>query len=220
MITDQIAAVRQELLQRPAGLVRHVERVLDEAIPLAALWGADKERVELSVWGHDLFRAKSPTEQLRLAKEVGVEIDEDAKAYPILLHGPIAATVLRERFRLTDEEALMAVRDHTSGLDQMSLLAKILLIADKIEKRKRQGAPELADVRQLARRDLDTAILCWSDWRWATEAREGYRIQASHWRARQHWVEEHHAEIGMPPRATGRAFAAAARREGLAPSRE
>lgn len=220
MITNQIAAVREELLQRPDGLVRHVERVLDEAIPLAVLWGADKERVELSVWGHDLFRSKSPAEQLRLAKEVGVEIDVDAKAYPILLHGPIAAAVLREQFHITDEEALMAVRDHTSGLDQMSLLAKILLIADKIEKRKRRGVPELADIRQLAHRDLDTAILCWSDWRWTTEARERYPTQASHWRARQHWVEEHHAEIGMPQRSTGSAFAAAARREGLAPSRE
>ena len=217
MIARQVAAVREELLLRPRGLVRHVGRVLDEALPLARHWLADEQRVELAVWGHDLFRSEPPAEQIRLAGEVGVEIDADSREYPILLHGPIAAVVLRERFGITDEEALMAVRDHTSGLAQMSLLAKILLIADKIEKKKRRGVPELADIRRVARRDLDTAILCWADWRWTVEARERYRTQASHWRARRQWVEEHHRDIGMPERVTGSSFAAAARREGLVP---
>lgn len=217
MIADQVAAVREELLLRPAGLVRHVRRVLDEALPLARHWLADEQRVELAVWGHDLFRSESPAEQIRLAGEVGVEIDADSRDYPILLHGPIAAVVLRERFGITDEEALMAVRDHTSGLAQMGLLAKILLIADKIEKKKRRGVPELADIRRIARRDLDTAILCWADWRWTVEARERYRTQEAHWRAREAWVEEHHRDIGMPERVTGSSFAAAARREGLVP---
>ena len=217
MIARQVAAVREELLLRPRGLVRHVGRVLDEALPLARHWLADEQRVELAVWGHDLFRSEPPAEQIRLAGEVGVEIDADSRDYPILLHGPIAAVVLRERFGITDEEALMAVRDHTSGLAQMGLLAKILLIADKIEKKKRRGVPELADIRRIARRDLDTAILCWADWRWTVEARERYRTQEAHWRARRHWVEEHHHDIGMPGRVTGSSFAAAARREGLVP---
>ncbi len=217
MIADQVAAVREELLQRPPGLVRHVRRVLDEALPLARHWLADEQRVELAVWGHDLFRSEPPAEQIRLAGEVGVEIDADSREYPILLHGPIAAVVLRERFGITDEEALMAVRDHTAGLAQMSLLAKILLISDKIEKKKRRGVPELADIRRIARRDLDTAILCWADWRWTVEARERYRTQEAHWHARQGWVEEHHRDIGMPERVTGSSFAAAARREGLTP---
>ena len=217
MIADQIAAVRAELLTRPPGLVRHVRRVLDEALPLARVWLADAERVELAVWGHDLFRAEPPAAQLRLAREVGVEIDEDSRDYPILLHGPIAAVVLRERFGVSDEETLMAVRDHTAGLAQMSLLAKVLLIADKVEKKKRRRVPRLAALRRLARRDLDTAILCWSDWRWTAEARDRSRTQAAHWRARQHWVEERHREIGLPRRVAGSAFAAAARREGFLP---
>lgn len=220
MIANQVATVREELLARPSGLVRHVRRVLDEALPLARSWLADEERVELAVWGHDLFRSEPPEAQLRLASEVGVEVDADSRDYPILLHGPIAAVVLRERFGVIDEEALMAVRDHTSGLARMSLLAKILLISDKIEKKKRRGVPELADIRRLARRDLDTAILCWADWRWTVEARERYRTQTAHWQARRHWVEEHHRDIGMPERASGSSFAAAARREGLAAPRE
>ena len=219
MIANQIAAVREALRERPAGLIRHVERVLDEALLLARAWNADPERVELAVWGHDLFRSEPPAAQLRLAAQIGVEIAADARDYPILLHGPIAAAVLRERFGVTDEEALLAVRDHTAGLARMSLLAKVLLIADKIEKKKRRRAPQLAAVRRLARRDLDTAILCWADWRWTEEARDRYRTQGAHWRARRHWVEEHHRDLAMPARVSPQAFAAAARREGLVPPR-
>ena len=216
MIARQLEAVRAAMLERPAGLVRHVERVLAEALPLARVWLADEARVELAVWGHDLFRAEPPREQLRLARETGVAIDADAGAFPILLHGPVAAAVLRERFAVADEETLAAVRDHTAGLDRMSLIARILLIADKVEANKRRRVPALGAVRMLARRDLDTAILCWSDWRWANEARERSRTQAAHWRARQAWVAEHHRDLAMPERVSGRAFAAVARREGLA----
>ncbi len=215
MIADQIAAVRDELQRRPRGLQRHVERVLGEALPLARRWLVDEQRVELAVWGHDLFRSEPPAEQIRLAGEVGVTIDADSREYPILLHGPIAAVVLRERFGVTDEEALAAVRDHTAGLAQMSLIAKILLISDKIEPKKRRRAAQLADIRKIARRDLDTAILCWADWRWTKEMRERYRTQATHWQARREWVVEHHRDLAMPQRVSDAAFIAAARREGL-----
>ena len=210
MIDRQIAAVREELQERPTGLVGHVERVLAEAVPLARVWQVDEARIELAVWGHDLFRSESPEEQLRLGREAGVDIDPDAAAYPILLHGPIAAAVLRERFGVTDNEALAAVRDHTAGLDEMSLLAKILLIADKVEPNKRRRAPALGAVRELARRDLDTAILCWADRRWVAEAGQGYHTQAAHWRARMGWVRDHHSELGMPERVPDEAFEAAA----------
>ena len=217
MIADQIAAVREELLQRPPGLVRHVRRVLDEALPLARHWLADEQRVELAVWGHDLFRSEPPEGQLRLAREVGVEIDTDSRDYPILLHGPIAAIVLRERFGITDEEALMAVRDHTSGPrpDEPARQDPAHRRQDREEEAPRR--PRARRRRRIARRDLDTAILCWADWRWTAEARERYRTQEAHWRARRGWVEEHHRDIGMPERVTGSSFAAAARREGLAP---
>ena len=201
MIARQLETVRAAMLERPAGLVRHVERVLAEALPLARVWLADEARVELAVWGHDLFRAEPPREQLRLARETGVPIDATAAgASPILLHGPVAAAVLRERFGVADEETLAAVRDHTAGLDRMSLIARILLIADKVEANKRRRAPALAAVRMLARRDLDTAILCWSDWRWGERGRGSAtarrRRSARTGGARQTCVAEHHRESG------------------------
>lgn len=198
--TAQVTAVREEMVTRPAGLVRHVERVLHEALDLARTWDLDPARVELATWGHDLFRSFAPEEQLRLARETGVELHPEDERTPVLLHGPIAAAVLRERFAVTDGEALAAVRDHTLGDRRMPLLAKVILIADKVEEQKRKRTPAMKAIRRLAHRDLDLALLCWADWKWVDERTHGWESHSLHWAARVEWVSEHHAELAMPGR--------------------
>lgn len=205
-IRAQIDAVQAEYATRPEGLVRHVGRVVAEAVALAEYYGADPERVELAAWGHDLFRAHKPAELLQLAREVGVPIGDEDLVEPVLLHGPIAAVVLRERFAILDEDALAAVRDHTLGLEGMSIIAKIILIADKVEPRKRARTPVMKAIRKLARRDLDTALLCWADWKWVEEREHGWHSSPQHWTARAEWVREHHIDIALPGRVNARAF--------------
>lgn len=197
-IAAQLAAVQAEYDRLPGGLRQHVERVAAEARNLAARWDLDPSRVELAAWGHDLFRAHPPAEQLRLAAECGLPITETDRLEPVLLHGPIAAVVLRERFGVTDEEALAAVRDHTLGAGEMPLIAKVILLADKVEPRKRKRDPILSAIRRLARRDLDTALLCWADWKWVEERARGWPSHPVHWDARRRWVAEHHLDRAMP----------------------
>lgn len=208
-IASQARHVRNELQSRPAGLIRHVERVLAEALDLAHRWDADPARVELAVWGHDLFRAEHPSELLRMAKSIGIPIETADDQEPVLLHGPIAAAILRDRFKVTDEESIAAVRDHTLGLAEMPLIAKIILIADKVEPNKRRRDPAMKGIRRLARRDLDTALLCWADWKWVQERKHGYASHPQHWSARQRWVAEHHIDIAMPGRVSSDDFALA-----------
>ncbi|WBL36683.1 bis(5'-nucleosyl)-tetraphosphatase (symmetrical) YqeK [Tepidiforma flava] len=198
-IAAQLAAVQAEYDRLPSGLRQHVERVAAEARDLAARWDLDPARVELAAWGHDLFRAHPPAEQLRLAAECGLPVSDVDRLEPVLLHGPIAAVVLRERFGVTDGEALAAVRDHTLGAAEMPLIAKVILLADKVEPRKRKRDPILRAIRRLARRDLDTALLCWADWKWVEERARGWPSHPAHWDARRRWVAEHHLDRAMPP---------------------
>ena len=196
----QLERLREEMATRPAGLVRHVERVASEAVRLARSWDVDPLRAELAAWGHDLFRALPAEEQLRMAEELGVPISEDDRVSPIVLHGPIAAFVLRERFGIADEDVLQAVAAHTLGLERMTILAKIILIADKVEEVKRRRDWPMRLIRDVALRDLDLALLCWADWKWVEERRHGWRSHAQHWRARREWVAEHHLDRPQPPR--------------------
>ena len=202
-LSAQIAAIQAEFGSRPEGLRLHVERVLVEALDLAGRYGLDPDRVKLATWGHDLFRSLPPSEQLRMAGEVGVSISDADRAEPVLLHGPIAAVVLRERFGVTDGEALSAVREHTLGAAEMPMLAKVILLADKFEARKRRRTPVMREIRRLARRDLDLALLCWADWKWLEEREHGWLSHPDHWAARTHWVHEHHQEVAASLPAIG-----------------
>lgn len=197
---EQLAAVRAEMVTRPASLVRHVERVTAEAFDLGSRWDLDPARIELAAWGHDLFRSFAPADQLRLARECGVPVAPEDEASPLVLHGPIAAAVLRERFGVADGDVLAAVRDHTLGMEQMPLLAKVILLADKVETRKRARDPIVREIRRLARRDLDAALLCWADWKWVEERTHGWASHPLHWNARVAWVREHHIDAALPGR--------------------
>jgi hypothetical protein len=93
---------------------------------------------------------------------------------------------------VADEEALSAVRDHTLGAPEMPMIAKVILLADKIERRKRKRAPAMREIRRLARRDLDLALLCWADWKLVDERNHGWAGHPGHWHARTAWVQQHH----------------------------
>ena len=202
-IAAQIERVRAEFASRPERLQQHVERVLVEALDLAQRYDVDPERATLATWGHDLFRAHAPAELLRLASGAGIPIEPADETQPVLLHGPLGAVLLSERFAVTDPEVLAAVRDHTLGLGEMSILAKIILLADKFEARKRRRTPVMKEIRRLAWRDLDLALLCWADWKWVEERTHDWASAPRHWQARQRWVAEHHRDIGLSPTYSG-----------------
>ena len=199
-LKTQIEALQTEFETRPKGLKDHVGRVLVEALDLAIRWDVSPQRTELAVWGHDLFRALAPRAQLRLARDIGLAVTLEDEAAPVMLHGPSAAIVLRERFGVLDEEALSAIREHTTGAPEMPMLAKIVLLADKVERRKRARTPLMAEIRKLARRDLDLALLCCADWKWVQERERGWISYPAHWTARQRWAANHHEDIGLPSR--------------------
>jgi hypothetical protein len=91
----------------------------------------------------------------------------------------------------------------------MSLIAKTLLIADKIETAKRRRDPHLGMIREAARRDLDLALLCWADLKWVEERDHGWQSHRGHWLARAAWIREHHLDMAMPGRVDEATFEAA-----------
>jgi nicotinate-nucleotide adenylyltransferase len=93
----------------------------------------DPEVGYLAGIAHDLCKQLCDDEQIRLAKEYGGEISSLEKEKPSLLHGKACAVVLKDRFKINDNEVLEAVAHHTEGHKDMGPLAKILYIADKME---------------------------------------------------------------------------------------
>jgi len=173
----QVEAVREAVARLPRGLADHIERVAAEADRLAAGFRElDREQVELAAWGHDIARALSPRELLARARRFGLEVIAVEEEAPILLHGPVGAEILRRKHGIDDPEVLAAARFHSTGRAGMSLLEKVIFVADKIETGKVRARPALAKVRELAERDLDAAILEYLDQMVAVAREEGWPL--------------------------------------------
>jgi nicotinate-nucleotide adenylyltransferase len=82
---------------------------------------------------HDLAKQTDSKLLIKMVKDDGLPITEIEKGKPNLLHGKAAAVLLKERFCIHNKDVLEAVAFHTSGKENMSPLAKVVYIADKVE---------------------------------------------------------------------------------------
>lgn len=133
---------------------QHVCGVVRTAEELAQRFGADVEKARLAAWIHDYAR-EWPVDRLQEEALRGV-VDPSFMAVSELLHGPIVAAHAPEWFGITDEDVLNAVRYHTTGRRGMSLLEKIICLADGIEPGRQY--PGVERLREIARRDLEEAL--------------------------------------------------------------
>ena len=184
-------ALRRELERLPEEVRGHTERVLDEALRLAARHGGRLRRqVRVAALGHDLLRVTPREDLLRLAGEAGIEPNEAERTEPLLLHGPVAAWLLRERFGVVDAEVLDAVRYHTTGRAGMSDLEKVVFLADKTEPDELAHYPQWRDVRDLAQDDLDAAMLRALELYLERARREGWTVHPDVLAAREYFLTQ------------------------------
>jgi predicted HD superfamily hydrolase involved in NAD metabolism len=175
-MAQQIETLRAAIARLPRGLAEHIEGVVAEARRLALLHGVDEERAALAAWGHDISRARAPAELLAEAHRLGLAVDPVEEQAPILLHGAIGAEFLSRDYAIDDVEVLATARYHTTGRAGMSILEKVVFVADKVEASKVRAKPALAKVRELADRDLDAAILEYLEQMLATAREEGWPL--------------------------------------------
>jgi predicted HD superfamily hydrolase involved in NAD metabolism len=149
----------------PSKMLAHIDRVVALADELARAHGLDVARARLMAQGHDLVRAVEPAELLRRAEARGLPIDPVERDEPVILHGPIGALELRERFGLTDAGVLFAIQWHTPGHPDYDGEAWAMFIADKVDPHKVKRWPALAEVRALADDSLEAAALRYLDLR-------------------------------------------------------
>jgi predicted HD superfamily hydrolase involved in NAD metabolism len=147
----------------PSGLVAHIDRVVLLSSRLAARHGLDAARVRLAAQGHDVLRAVAPAELLARAEARGLAIDPVERGEPVLLHGPLGADELAERFGVTDPAVLHAVRWHTTGHPDFDAEAWAMFVADKVEPDKVRRRPALRAVESLAESSLEAAALAYLD---------------------------------------------------------
>ena len=137
---------------------QHTLGVAYTASCLAMRYGEDMERAYLAGLLHDNAKQIPDDEKVALAKKLGMPISEAEKKNPSLLHAKLGAYYAESRFDITDPGILSAILFHTTGRPDMDLLEKIIFVADYIEPN-RDRAKNLSELRALAFKDLDRAVL-------------------------------------------------------------
>lgn len=146
--------------QMPARRWEHTLGVMGEAVRLAKRYGADAEKADLAALLHDYCKYWPIDEQRSQYADSG--LDPDLLRYdPQLIHGPLAAEIVRERYAIDDEEVLDAIRYHTSGRETMTLLDKIVCLADYIEPGR--DFPGVHNIREIAEHSLERALVAGFD---------------------------------------------------------
>lgn len=110
----------------------HSCMVSKEAVKLAERYGCDVEKAEFAGLVHDIEKDKPTNEQLQTIEKYSIILDDVEKAAPKLLHAISGAAVLQYEHNVTDADILNAVRYHTTARAGMSLLEKIIYLADYI----------------------------------------------------------------------------------------
>jgi len=134
----------------------HILGCRETAEKLAEKYGCSRISAAQAALLHDITKGKEMPVQLKLCEEYGIIPDSLQRENPELIHALTAAAKAEHEYGMP-EEVCSAIKRHTTGAENMSLLEKIIFIADCIEPtRSYEGVDNL---RKEAFEDLDKALI-------------------------------------------------------------
>lgn len=128
------------------------------AAALAMRYGANVKNALLAGLLHDCAKCLSDKKLLEICEKNDIAVTETERELPFLLHGKAGAVLAEKKYGVKNREVLDAIVNHTTGREGMSLLEKIVFVADYIEPG-RNHAPDLDELRRLAFQNLDSALV-------------------------------------------------------------
>ena len=135
----------------------HTLGVAYTAAALAMRYDCDILKAETAGMLHDCAKCMSNEKRLNICKKHNLSVNDIERRNPFLLHAKVGSYIAMEKYNIQDKDVINAILNHTTGRPGMSLLEKIVYVADYIEPGRKQ-APNLSLIRKLAFTDLDEAL--------------------------------------------------------------
>lgn len=162
-VSGDIKMERKEMLDKLKGKLtekRYIHSIGVEytAACLAMRYRADIQKARLAGLLHDCAKCLPTDEKLKKCEKLGLPINKSERLNPDLLHGKLGAYFARNKYNVTDTEILDAICYHTTGRPEMTLMDKIIFVADYIEPN-RKMIRDLTEIREEAFVDIDKAII-------------------------------------------------------------
>lgn len=138
----------------------HTLGVAYTAASLAMAYHFDNvDRAMLAGLMHDCAKGLSDDEKIALCQSNDVLISDAEYRNPGLLHAKAGAIIAENEYWIHDQEILDAIRTHTTGAPNMTMLQKIIYVADYIEPNREDIIPNVDRVQKLAFEDIDKCVL-------------------------------------------------------------
>lgn len=142
----------------PEGRFNHSLNVANCAVKLSEIYNCDKEKAYLAGIVHDCAKYLEPNEVEDYVNKYEIYLDELEEDNLALSHSVIGSYIATYEFGIKDEDIVNSVKYHTTGRENMTLLEKIIYIADLIEEGRR--FPQADTLRKLTYGGkLDEALL-------------------------------------------------------------
>jgi predicted HD superfamily hydrolase involved in NAD metabolism len=135
---------------------QHTLGVVETAVELAERYNVDLYKAEMAAIFHDYAKFRPKEEMKEIIETKGMDmrlLEYNAE----LWHAPVGAYLVRKEAGVEDEEILDAIRFHTSGRPGMTMLEKVIYLADYIEPGRH--FPGVDEVRELAKDNLEQALI-------------------------------------------------------------
>lgn len=136
---------------------QHSMNVAESARHLAGIYGVNPEKAYTAGLLHDVMKNAEPSEQLEVISKAGIKLTPVELANRKLWHAIAGAAYIQCVMGIDDAELIGAVRYHTTGRANMTLLEKTVYLADYISAER--NYPGVEDMRRLCEESADSAIL-------------------------------------------------------------
>lgn len=131
----------------PERRLKHSLNVSKCAVKLSEIYKCDKEKAEIAGLVHDCAKYFTDEQIEDSIERFNVELDPLEVNNIALSHSVIGSYVAVDIFNIKDEEIINAIKYHTTGKENMSLLEKIIYMADLIEEDRK--FPRVEELREL-----------------------------------------------------------------------
>lgn len=136
---------------------QHTLGVMYTSASMAMRYGADVTQALLAGLLHDCAKCIPGDKKIHLCEKYGLPVSDVEYENPGLLHARLGAYLAEKKYHIHDQEIIHAISSHTTGRPGMSLLEKIVYIADYIEPGRKE-LPNMKEVRPLAFTDIDQCL--------------------------------------------------------------
>lgn len=135
----------------------HSINTAETARELALKYNGNAEKAYIAGLVHDCTRELEIDNQQALLRQLNIQADRQTYQSKELIHAYTAEYIIKNEFGIYDEEILSAVKAHTTGKIAMTVLEKVVFLADVIEPSRSFAG--VADIRRQSMVDLNQALI-------------------------------------------------------------